>query len=55
MIGKTRGDYTVQKDVGKGTFGQVYQVTRTDQIPTSLLNKLVLLGCMLTIRNKVPL
>jgi serine/threonine protein kinase len=32
MIGKTRGDYTVQKDVGKGTFGQVYQVTRTDQI-----------------------
>jgi serine/threonine protein kinase len=35
MIGKTRGDYTVQKDVGKGTFGQVYQVTRTDQIPTS--------------------
>jgi serine/threonine protein kinase len=35
MIGKTRGDYTVQKDVGKGTFAQVYQVTRTDQIPTS--------------------
>ena len=35
IIGKTRGDYTVQKDVGKGTFGQVYQVTRTDQIPTS--------------------
>jgi hypothetical protein len=24
MIGKTRGDYTVQKDVGKGTFGQEF-------------------------------
>lgn len=35
MIGQTRGDYTVQKHVGEGTFGQVYQVTRTDQILAS--------------------
>ncbi|CAC5394717.1 NEK1_4_5 [Mytilus coruscus] len=34
IIGKNCGEFTVEKHIGKGTFGQVYLVTRTDQIPS---------------------
>ncbi|CAG2202687.1 NEK1_4_5 [Mytilus edulis] len=34
IIGKSCGEFTVEKHIGKGTFGQVYLVTRTDQIPS---------------------
>ena len=31
MTGKKCGDFIVQKNIGKGTFGQVYLATRSDQ------------------------
>lgn len=35
IIGNTCGQFTVQKEIGKGTFGRVYLVTRTNQIPSA--------------------
>ncbi|XP_052090647.1 serine/threonine-protein kinase nekl-2-like isoform X2 [Mytilus californianus] len=34
LVGKTCGEFTVDKLIGKGTFGLVYLVTRTNEKPT---------------------
>lgn len=33
LVGKTCGEFTVEKPIGKGSFGHVYLVTRTNEKP----------------------